>query len=905
MKNLSDTHLRGNSSRSSRFSRATFTVAISMFLLGASLDSPAALKDQLVSYWPLDEVSGTKTPDIVSGYDMELVNLTAADLVSGKVGKAFKFENTRQTMLKRLNSPGEQLPINQHPAFTVSFWANVKGTGLTDLRLFSEANTLNNNPLFNIGTASSGTEDTLDFYFRQAGWTDVSHLRSIGTPLDGTWRHIAFVQAPDGSRSLYIDGALDSVEIPAKATGAWNFNSTSIGGILRANATHWLTGLIDDVALWSRNLSEAEVKQVAQESLTSVFPPLAKGMVSYWPLDEVLGVKTPDVVSGYDMELVNLTAADLVAGKVGKAFKFENTRQTMLKRLNSPGEQLPINQHPALTVSFWANVKGTGLTDLRLFSEANTLNNNPLFNIGTASSGTEDTLDFYFRQAGWTDVSHLRSVETPLDGTWRHIAFVQKADGSRSLYVDGVLDAVEIPAKATGAWNFNSTSIGGILRANATHWLTGMIDDVALWSRDLSEAEVKTVVTTGTPVPFSKPQPLAIRLFKSDLPASAAGGTATLRWDVTKGVKVEIDQGVGDVTAKTVSGLGSVDFKVSTSRTYKLTLTRGTESVSKSVSIAAISDVASGWTLIDNFDRYPAGVLVGNGGWADLDADDFSIVEKDGNKFLAAKQGDGIAVLQLGPLTVPVGQERTLFFRAYLTGDEAEPVRGQVALTDRSVRFGNEAGADIGPGAVISDEAGTGRLVGGYNGWTNPLESFEPALQQLTPYNIWVDIKNGPFTQDTSATPAVNLDTGDTYSIHVQKDGGGARTTIINNYPASRNPIGAADIGFTTPLLTRLIVGAPSGHSTTANLYFDDIYLSQSGYNSSVPRVFGFTTPIPSELPKLNISVVGGTLEIGWSSGTLQSSSSVNGPWEPVAGAKAPSHRPAISEAAQFFRLVP
>src|SRR5437016_1862974 len=34
------------------------------------------LANDLVAYWPLDEVQGNKTPDLVSGYDMTLNNLT-------------------------------------------------------------------------------------------------------------------------------------------------------------------------------------------------------------------------------------------------------------------------------------------------------------------------------------------------------------------------------------------------------------------------------------------------------------------------------------------------------------------------------------------------------------------------------------------------------------------------------------------------------------------------------------------------------------------------------------------------------------------------------------------------------------------------------------------------------------
>lgn len=863
-----------------------------------TLPTRAALSDGLVSYWPLDDVVGTKTPDLVSGYDMELANLSAADLVAGKLGNAFQFDNARQTMLRRINNPGEQLPINQHPALTISMWVNVTGTGLSDLRIFSEGSTTDNNPLFNLGTANTGNDGTLDLFFRQTPWTDVNHIRSVGTPLDGTWRHVVFTQQEDGARALYIDGVLDALEIPAKPEGDWRLNTTTIGGILRANPTHWLTGMLDEVALWKRALSAAEVTQVFNEGLTSVFPPLTRGMVAYWPMDEVFGTKTPDLASGYDMELANLTGADLVDGKWNKAFRFENARQTMLRRINNAGEQLPINQHPALTISMWVNVMGTGLSDLRIFSEGNTGVNDPLFNLGTASTGNNGTLDLFFRQSGWTTVDHLRSVGEPLDGTWRHLAFVQQADGSRALYIDGVRDAVEIPAKPEGAWNLNTTTIGGILRANPTHWLTGLLDDVALWKRALTEAEVESLHQNGTPVPFSVPQPLAVRSFKPDLPAVAVGDSVWLRWDVTKNVTVEIDQGVGDVTANTISGLGAVQVQMTTSRTFTLTLRRGNETLSAQTTVAAIDNVAEGWTLIDNFDRYPLGLLNGQGGWGDLDAVDFTLVDINGNIMVGANAGDASATLPLGPLTVTEGQERTLFFRLYQTGDAFEVAKGMVALTDRNIRFGSDvgtAGNDIGPGATASSEWFGTLALGGYNTTNATLDIYEPLLDLMTVYNVWVDIRNGPMVADPFAN-------GDTYSIYVAKEGTAQRSTVLTGYDSARGA-GQADIGFATPDLNKLLLGGLNGTSTTTNLFFDDIYLSKAGFLSTVPRPFGFTTPVPPPAASavMDIESADGQVRVMWSAGTLESAPAVNGPWTAVPGATSPYTTPP-SAAAQFYR---
>src|SRR5262245_34355295 len=74
-----------------------WALACSTVFLTARNNLHAALSEGLVSYWPLDEVLGDKTPDLVSGYDMVLNNLTAADLVAGKLNKCFSFSNARKT----------------------------------------------------------------------------------------------------------------------------------------------------------------------------------------------------------------------------------------------------------------------------------------------------------------------------------------------------------------------------------------------------------------------------------------------------------------------------------------------------------------------------------------------------------------------------------------------------------------------------------------------------------------------------------------------------------------------------------------------------------------------------------------------------------------------------------------
>ena len=67
-----------------------------------------------------------------------------------------QFFQPEKDLLSRVHGANDDPPINKHAAFTVSLWTKVNGTGQSDLRVFSEANTSNSDPLFNIGTNNSG-----------------------------------------------------------------------------------------------------------------------------------------------------------------------------------------------------------------------------------------------------------------------------------------------------------------------------------------------------------------------------------------------------------------------------------------------------------------------------------------------------------------------------------------------------------------------------------------------------------------------------------------------------------------------------------------------------------------------------------------------------------------------------
>jgi hypothetical protein len=559
---------------------------------------------------------------------------------------------------------------------------------------------------------------------------------------------------------------------------------------------------------------------------------LSPNMVAYWPLDTIEGTKTPDVVSGYDLNLENMTADHLVNGKFGKCFLFDNERQALLRRTHNPGDQLPIYNHIAFTVSVW--VSGPIQTDHRVYCESRSTATQPMFSIGTHQTGVASGLgsvDTYIRNDSNTTSGGHHFHGIAFDETWHHICYVQNSNASPRaiLYIDGVQDAV-LPAPV---WpmTIDTTCIGAVQRAASVAWFTGMIDDVAVWSRALDPDEVNFLYSNGTPQPPPKVLPLVISSFVSELPAAAVGDSVTLHWDVSKdATSVSIEPDIGDVTARTEVGVGNITVTANTTTTYEMTVKRGNETVTSELQVAAIAGVAPGWTLLDNFDRYAVGVL--SRPWG-VSGAGVTVVNVNGNRMMSVSGGgDSLAGLVLNNLAVKEGSQRTLFARFYLPAAVAAGgINQYMGLSDKGIRFFGDSDGDLGPDVAFQNPSGS-LIIGTWNGFGSGLEFASFSLQPQTVYNLWIDIRNDPIAD------------GDLFSIYLAADGDANRILLFQEYRSDRNPTPDPGdlVGYPTkPDLTVLHV---AGNTTTSSVDFDDFYLSKSGYLSTVPRVYGFSTPV-------------------------------------------------------------
>ena len=200
----------------------------------------------LVGYWPMDDGSGSTAADISGGSDG---SISGATWTTGKYGSGLNFDGTNDFV-----SCGSGSTLRPSTTLSVSAWVRpdrfayyegiagtIHDTGSTESGYLIMTNTSSR---FGAGACGSGD-------------STITYLNA-GTYSAGSWYHVMLTN--DGSTSrLYVNGTqVTSVgeSTPMDYTPASVFE---IGRYSDDNETHYFDGIIDEVAVWDRALTQMEV----------------------------------------------------------------------------------------------------------------------------------------------------------------------------------------------------------------------------------------------------------------------------------------------------------------------------------------------------------------------------------------------------------------------------------------------------------------------------------------------------------------------------------------------------------------------------------------------------------------------------------------------------------------------
>lgn len=218
-------------------------------------ESVAAVTDGLVAHWPLDEATGTTTYDSVANLAARLEG--RATWTTGRFKGAVQLDgSTGYLAPPALDVMGTGL--------TLAAWVNVTNyPGSTEQRIISKATgTDEATQYWSLSQVKQSGRNLLRFRLR-TGSTTTTLIASTGELPTRKWFHA--VATYDGSTMrLYLDG--QEVGRLAK-TGTVASNASVPLNIGRnPSGSHYLRGALDDVRIYNRGLSAAEVASLMQGS---------------------------------------------------------------------------------------------------------------------------------------------------------------------------------------------------------------------------------------------------------------------------------------------------------------------------------------------------------------------------------------------------------------------------------------------------------------------------------------------------------------------------------------------------------------------------------------------------------------------------------------------------------------
>ncbi|MFQ5492567.1 MAG: DUF2341 domain-containing protein [Candidatus Dojkabacteria bacterium] len=434
------------------------------------------LRDGLVGWWKMDEVSANtcsggnndSCDSSGSGNDAAWANNVAA--TAGILGSGTVFDGTDDYI--RDSSP-VGMPTGASPR-TVSAWVKLNALGTKQVIFqYGPPSITRNTLLMDISTANKP-----EFTSWADGATSTTSLTT------GIWYHLVGTYDGDLTMKIYIDGDLDTTH-----TLGGQLISTVDGtgvnmGAWQAGVLDDLNGSLDEVRVYNKELSAAEIAKLYE---------YRPGPVARWKFDEKSGTTAYDSsISANNGTLTGMDGAtDWVQGRTGGALDFDGINDYVSV---ADDDDLDFIAGASFSIAAWFKTTGAVAATQQLVGKGG-LGNSIGYSLYLDATGNvvcgidDDAVTF--------PEDSVTSSADQDDSAWHHVACVKDAGSSIRLYVDGVeTGTADTTISATGTLaSADAAVIGGQSGAN---YFSGRVDDVRMYDYDLTTSEVFNLYSSST-----------------------------------------------------------------------------------------------------------------------------------------------------------------------------------------------------------------------------------------------------------------------------------------------------------------------------------------------------------------------------------------------------------------------
>jgi hypothetical protein len=521
---------------------------------------PQDITTGLVGHWKLDEGSGSTTADSAGTNNGTLNGMEAEDWINGALGQAVKFDDSSEYL-----NAGDADIIGGATQASICTWlyylpASVTGDGSIISKYGSDGWML----FVDDVAWHSGNQNTISFT-PDDGTTQVEGSQDLVTP--GQWDHYCVTFSGGNYIKLYKNGILDTTHTTGVPAAIHDNNLDLRMGITSTGARA-LNGQIDDVRIYDRALTAPEIAALYtysgdgtctnpnglageitfnEESSSlqycngfgwmNVGPStdLADGLVAHWKLDDTTGNTITDSIGGnngtWSDNDNNDVTEETITGAIGNAINFDGTDDTIYMGNADAGENLS-----NLSYALWIYPRGVGRYDV---FQARVNNNQLLFTFRYNDNTTVNAIVY-----GTSGTSAIQVGKSNFNlNQWNSVVLTY--NGTARLYINGSLvDTGNALNEATRTGPNDSMSI-----SSSSFPFDGYVDDVRIYNRVLSTAEVKAYDAKGPscfePDTTSLVGHWALDETSGAVIADSSGNGNTGTW---------IDNDDNDVSGETVAG---------------------------------------------------------------------------------------------------------------------------------------------------------------------------------------------------------------------------------------------------------------------------------------------------------------------------------------------------------------
>jgi hypothetical protein len=356
---------------------------------------------------------------------------------------------------------------------------------------------------------------TLDFFIEDG----VGNAAFVGTDLNyNQWYYVAATwDGSTGTMSLYTNGVLAGQTVtdvrPLGELIPEDSPGVGIGNVNDGFNNFPFTGDIDEISLYNRALSAAEIQAIYNAgsagkcpitASTCVSPP--SGLISWWPGEG----NASDIAGTNNGLLENVTFAN---GEVGQAFVFNGTNSGIRIPANA---SLNVGLGNGFTLEAWVNPSALqygGFLPPSMFE----------WNSGSGSGDPSVGVQFNLSGVGIgslagqiqdTTATHRDIYSAPgimVTNVFQHVALTyDKTTGMAVLYRNGVVVATTNLGVFTPQTSFDLYLGERVAGPFAPFYFEGMIDEPSVYNRALSSNEIASIYNAGSAGKCAGPLPPGI-----------------------------------------------------------------------------------------------------------------------------------------------------------------------------------------------------------------------------------------------------------------------------------------------------------------------------------------------------------------------------------------------------------